>query len=172
MMLVDVCQLTWKLVVQCTEGCIPSQKALTQFMLLIIYNAVTMYLLIILLTYVATRLVFAAIGLIRGLRENAGLAYVWATAVKYTWPPARTRLLRDCLLTAIYISIMAFIVLSPGSPGYSFSMNGQQIIVGGQFTEYGLHRALRRFFRYCVEGFIFFVFCRSFDHFVHQRRSS
>lgn len=173
MLLIEGGTLIWEGVFTCASNCGLSNKFIRQFLVLIIFNSIIVFFVVMVITSAARGL---ALLIIQWRNPNLTNRKLSLDSTPQSWMDhlyrtvKQSNFLRDCIFLLVYLIAMGLFEFTPSSPGYSYSKDGQSIIVDGQYTEFGLHQAIGRYIAYCVEGFIFLALVVLFDRFVLRHK--
>ncbi len=169
MVVIQSGRLFWEQTLGCDGRCGLSVKEMIQFHILVLINSIVIFLVVMTAASITRRLGAFALRWLSGIVSVRGVASGlqdwlaqprWALFAKDSW------FVQDCLFVGLYLFAMALFEFSPSSPGYSYSANGHDIIIDGQYTAYGLARAIERYVRYCFEAAIFFALTRIIDRLI------
>jgi hypothetical protein len=174
MVLSESGKLFWDQTLGCDGHCALSAKAMIRFHLLVLINSIVVFLVVMTAASITRRLGAIALRWLSGIVPVRGVASGlqdwlvqsrWASFARDSW------FVQDCLFVGLYLFAMALLAFSPSSPGYSYSANGHDIIIDGQYTAYGLALAIERYLSHCFEAAIFFVLTRIIDRLIPGLRN-
>jgi hypothetical protein len=78
------------------------------------------------------------------------------------WSPRSVRLLRDVVFITLYLLLMAYLTFWPSSR-ISYNLNGRDLIIKGELTEFGLRFYLYLFALRCIQATIYLAIARMAD---------
>lgn len=87
-------------------------------------------------------------------------------ASRWTW--RSTSLFRDVVFVALYLLLIAYLVFWPSSR-ISYNLDGRDLIVRGEITDFGLRFYLYLFALSCLQSIIYLVIARMVDAFLKLR---